>query len=151
MASIGCLNDLRPYGIEVLTGEACGLMMRVLGDFTERGRRIIQEALGCPKFIGAEPWNRGSDQAPHVGSIMLDRAAHLWLGPFALLEDGCKEMFMVIQKGNSVGTWYGWRPSEPYRQETLEFFERDGATIHRYAPAGTAGTRNRHEMTGRIS
>ena len=35
MKTITCWNDLTAYGISPLTGEACGLMYRILFDVTE--------------------------------------------------------------------------------------------------------------------
>ena len=34
MKSINCWNDLEPFGLIVLTGEACGLSYRLLCDVT---------------------------------------------------------------------------------------------------------------------
>ena len=58
-------------GIIPLTGESCGLGYRILFDVTEQGRAVIGRWLGIPDIKLAESWNRGSDDDPHVGSILL--------------------------------------------------------------------------------
>ena len=71
MKTIGSWNDLRAHGIEVLTGEACGLSYRILCDVTARGKATIEKALGVRELRLPEGWNRGEEGDPHVGSILL--------------------------------------------------------------------------------
>lgn len=67
-----CLADLAKVGIYYLTGEACGISMRLLFDFTEHGRQLICKSFGLPMSTEfADAWNRGHDADPHVGSIFL--------------------------------------------------------------------------------
>jgi hypothetical protein len=97
MKTVSCWNDLRPFGIEPLTGEACGLMWRILFDVTERGRKVVGKCFGVPNIALAEPWNRGTAEEPHVGSIMLTQEALVPLAVFALLENGCPEVYLMGQ------------------------------------------------------
>ena len=99
MKTVNCWNDLERYGIELLTGEACGLSYRLLCDVTEQGRKILAKCLGIPNLNLAENWNRGRAEDPHVGSIMLTHEMLTPLAVFALLESGCKEVYLV---NNSV-------------------------------------------------
>ena len=92
MKTVASWNDLRPFGIEPLTGEACGLMWRILFEVTGRGRRIVGKCFGVPGIMLAEPRNRGTVAEPHVGSIMLTQEALVPLAVFALLENGCAEV-----------------------------------------------------------
>jgi len=64
---------------------------------------------------------------------------------FALLEDGCLEVWLT--KGSGV---VGIERSDP--SEQVESFKRFHANdlIRRFAYAGTAGDRNRHVMSGRV-
>ena len=39
-------NDLAPFGIEILTAEACGVSYRYLCDVTEKGRKVLSVAFG---------------------------------------------------------------------------------------------------------
>jgi hypothetical protein len=144
MKMIACWQDLTPYGIEPLTGEACGLMYRILFDATETGRQVLAKALGIPNLRLAEAWNPGSKEEPHVGSIMLTTEMLAPLAVFALLESGCDEVYG--HKDCVVG--FDATDSPERRQRYLEHY-RDGLG-RRYAYAGTAGSRNVHVMSGRI-
>src|SRR5688500_15596888 len=101
MQWIHSFHDLSRYGIDPLTGEACGLMFRILFDCTERGRTILAKCFGVPDLTLAEPWNRGSADDPHVGSIMLAQCMLQPIAVFALLESGCTECWLHKQ-GNLV-------------------------------------------------
>ncbi len=71
MKTVSCWNDLQAFGIEPLTGEACGLMYRILFDVTDQGAKIVGRCFGIPGMNFGEAWNRGAKEAPNVGSIML--------------------------------------------------------------------------------
>lgn len=79
-------NDLRPYGINCLTGEACNLSARLLCDLTDEGRSLICEILGLPyntEFCGA--WNGGEG---HIWRAMLPYHLFPVIAVFALLKSG---------------------------------------------------------------
>lgn len=65
MKTIDSWNDLRPYGIDLLTGESCSLMLRILFDLTAQGQKIVETCLGCKitaqRFRRARwmPWTLG--------------------------------------------------------------------------------------------
>lgn len=143
MRTINCWNDLRPYGLDCLTGEACGLMYRILFDCTEDGRKIIGKWLGIPCIALEEPWNRGSPDDPHVGSIMLSGEAMLPIGIFALLETGCRKVLMYERL--LVGLESGDDEEDVARRFQGQKLLRS------FAYRGTAGDRNIHVMTGRVS
>jgi hypothetical protein len=67
-------QDLRQFGIDVLTGEACRVGTRILCDVTDDGMDVVCDLLGLPKSSAAfEPsWNGGKA----VASVMLPRS--LW-------------------------------------------------------------------------
>ena len=69
MKTVNCWNDLEPYGIVLLTGEACGLCYRLLCDLTEQGRKILGKCLGIPNHQPCrelEPGqSRGSARGEH--------------------------------------------------------------------------------------
>lgn len=143
MQSVSSWNDLARYGIVPLTAEACGLMYRLLFDLTERGRHIVGKCLGLPDLNLAPPWNRGSEQEPHVGSIMLAQEIMVPLAIFALLESGCGE---VWQTEHGV---IGFEPSDD--PAIVEWQKQRHAPLgRRFRYGGTAGDRNRHLMSGRV-
>jgi hypothetical protein len=93
----------------------------------------------------SENWNHGSDADPHIGSIMLGPELLPFLGVFALLEDGCREVWMT--KGSVV---IGIEGSDSQEQvESFQRYHRDDLA-RRFAYQGTAGDRNQHVMTGRV-
>jgi len=145
MKTIGCWDDLSRHGIVPLTGEACGLMYRILCDVTARGKKTLEKAFGVAELKPQDSWNCGSDTDPHIGSIMLAREVLPFVGVFALLEDGCPEVWLT--KGNTlVGI------DRTDREEDVERFKRFHADdlVRRFAYSGTAGDRNQHVMSGRV-
>ena len=66
MKTINCWDDLTQYGIVPLTGEACGLMYRILCDVTGGGKSVLEKALGVAELKLPESWNCGSDDDPSV-------------------------------------------------------------------------------------
>lgn len=138
MTSISCWNDLKPFGFDPLTGEACGLSYRILFDITARGQAIIEKCLGC-RITPAEPWNRGHDK-PHVGSVMLSQELLIPLGIFALLESGHKTVWLLSDQ-----SLVGFEADE--EPDTIWLGQRSIARTLGYR--GTAGDRNVHMMSGR--
>ena len=147
MQKITCWDDLRPYGIDMLTGEACGLSYRLLCDVTEKGKHTIQIALGIANLDLHDSWNRGDSNDPHIGSLMVVPELLVPLSVFALLESGCREVYRTKSDG-----LLGIEPADdPQRVDAVKrFHAENGNFVRRYAYAGTAGDRNRHEMSGRI-
>lgn len=131
-------NDLRNFGIDCLTGEACGLSLRLLCDLTDQGQRIVEKALDV-KIQPPEAWNHGDP--PHVGCIMLPLEMLTPLTIFALLEGGCKEVFC---EGDTL---FGIEQDDT--EEYLALLHKGHPNMRRYAYSGTAGSRNVHVMTGR--
>ena len=64
MHRINCWDDMHQFGIELLTGEACGLSYRLLCDVTQRGKLTIQKALGVENLGLPDNWNRGDPREP---------------------------------------------------------------------------------------
>ena len=145
MKTINSWEDLSRYGIVPLTGEACGLMYRILFDVTARGKRILEKAFDVSNLKLNDNWNSGTDDDPHVGSIMLAREVLPFIGVFALLEDGCPEVFLT-KGGGLVGI------ERTDSAEDVERFKQFHASdlVRRFAYSGTAGDRNEHMMSGRV-
>ena len=81
------------------------------------------------------------------GAMMVAPELLIPLGVFALLESGCREVWRTKSDG-----LFGIDPEDdPQRVEAVKrFHAENGNLVRRYAYAGTAGDRNRHEMSGRI-
>ena len=99
MKTITCWDDLRPYGIVALTGESCGLSYRILCDVTATGKSVLEKMLGITELVLSENWNRGTEEDPHVGSIMLAPEMLTTVAVFALLEHGCIEAWRIENRG----------------------------------------------------
>ena len=143
---IHSLNDLRPHGINVLTGESCAFSRRLLCDVTKAGRDLILKALGIPDISLPSPWNGPWDNEPVVGSILLDRETLQTICILALFEmPGTVEVWQEPD-----GTFHG------LDNERLSQWEESAQrwqltdTWRKYRTFGTMG-RNQHQMSGRIS
>lgn len=145
MKSIRSWNDLSAHGIVPLTGEACGLSYRILCDVTARGKKTLEKAMSIAQLGLQENWNHGSADDPHVGSVMLAPDLLPFVGVFALLEAGCREVWLT--KGHTV---IGIEADDSPDQ--VEAFKRIHANdlARRFGYAGTAGDRNQHVMSGRV-
>jgi hypothetical protein len=139
-------DDLRPLGIDALTGEACGLGYRLLCDVTAKGKAIVEKCLGTPALTLFDQWNSGSKDDPHVGCIMLVPEMFTPLAVFAVLESGYKECWV-----SRDGRVYAIDPDDP--QDSIEAVRRwlglEG--MRRFSYRGTAGDRNVHVMSGRTA
>ena len=146
MKCIHSWDDLSLHGIVPLTGEACGLMYRILCDVTAPGKKTLEKAFAVAELRLRENWNHGPDDNPHVGAIMLAQEVLPFIGVFALLEDGCSEVWLT--KGNGL---VGIERTD--EAEDVERFKQFHANdlVRRFAYAGTAGDRNLHIMSGRVN
>jgi hypothetical protein len=145
MKTITSWRDLIPYGIDALTGEACGLHYRLLCDVTAKGKAILEKLFGATLQLPAN-WNQGTPADPHIGSIMLAPELLIPIGIFALLESGCREVWYQ-RNGSLLGI-----ESQDTPQELADILLYPGSFEYtrRFAYRGTAGDRNVHQMTGRI-
>ena len=135
-------DDLREFGIEPLTGEACGLAMRLLCDVTARGKAIIENFLGSRVAIERDSnWNGGSRDDPHVGSVMLPRSIFDDLAAFVLCHTLRGAGVARLENG-AVIAWTGAMP-EYRRDRVARYFRRSSAP-------GT-GLRNTHAFSGRTA
>lgn len=138
-------NVLYRCGVVRLTGEACGLNIRVLCDLTANGVEFIQEFLGIQTLVPAPPWNGGRPADPHVGSIMLSYGTFEALTVYAMVKAGA----MVVAKTTAEDI-YGIMSQDELRQ----FEECVGQRVSRmWRAQGTSHdvTRNTHEATGRVA
>jgi hypothetical protein len=147
MKTISSFRDLDAYGIDALTGEACGLGYRILCDLTENGRKVLAKVFGVPQFAITPPWNSGTKSDPHIGSVLLAHEMLVPLAVIALLDNGCKEVWLV-RDGGVIGI-------EP--DDSADMIEANrhlvgDRLLRTLAYRGTAagGDRNTHVMSGRV-
>lgn len=150
--SLSSWDDLRPYGIILLTSEACGLGMRLLFDLTADGRKIVEQFLGAD--ISSAPWNG----PPAKASIMLPPEMYVPLAVFCLLTEFDHALVvewsaaMVGRAGRSIAGYYDGSQWEAMLAHARERLELGTITHYRdYSKSGTAhdGQRNRHHFSGR--
>ena len=127
MKTIYTLQDLEPYGVNLLTGEADRLSFRILCDLNEDGCALVSDYLGQPRDTKyADNWNSTVNGQPAIGSVMLS-ADTLWeLARFALLtvdrfdaSDG-----RLVAGGARI---VGWRRDRVGSGVRPTFFGRRGA------------------------
>jgi hypothetical protein len=82
----------------------------------------------------AEPWNRGSTDDPHVGSVMLSFEMLTPVGIFALLESGCREVWLYRN-----GSMLGIEPTDSEEQIELCRKMAPEALARTFCYGGTAG------------
>ena len=108
MKSFRCGDDLKDVGIHLLTGEACGLYMRVLCDLNEQGVKLWETFTRstCVK----DGWNdgRASVMIPHsmfrdlwiFGQVMLG-VPYVFIGGYVFGDDWVEEEITI-----GYGPWY---------------------------------------------
>ena len=137
------LRDFNDYGINFLTGEACGYGGRILIDLTPEGADLMEEFLGTTIRRG-NAWNNGE------ASMMYPRGAIADLAIFCLIKDGNA---VVVLRNDYIALGFTEEEWLAEDENGLEFRTRYFAAYPNcktYFNSGTAGTRNRHEMSGRV-
>lgn len=140
MKTVTCWGALEPFGIVPLTGEACALGYRILCDLTEKGKRTVERCLSVE--IRSESWNSGSKDDPHIASIMLTQEMLVPLAVFALLESGCREVWVTQYAAFGV--------DQEDSDEAVAVTKRSHPLQRRFAFHGPFDDRNQHQMSGRV-
>jgi hypothetical protein len=140
------------FGINVLTGEACGLGMRLLCDLTEKGKLLIEEFFGgCLTLQAGSNWNSNVGDEPAVASVMLPHSIWLELAAFALLKEGYDVAAINVLRWSGEAAVAGLKISGTTLDQVMEEHDMGrGPNFRTFQITGTAGTRNIHQMSGRI-
>jgi hypothetical protein len=149
MEKIEGWRGLEKYGILMLTGEACGIGMRLLCDLTPEGVDNLGLFFSNHLTVGNN-WN-GSDG--QIASIMLPY--HMWrdLAAFFLLGDGYEVAVDVNwQTDYASANYVEGMSMEEWLQDKERFFKIYDGNFKVYLRSGTAkqGLRNRHVFSGRV-
>jgi hypothetical protein len=140
-------TDLERRGIGYLTGEACGLSMRLLCDVNERGRKTVETFLRC-KLVDDSNWNTTVDGEPAVASVMLPCSIFVELAAFAHVEQTGFPVRIISQNGRdeeAIGMEEGDDQAMYNRVETVY----PGRWVSKSTHPGT-GIDNRHAMSSRL-
>lgn len=152
MITYTCPRDLEQFGFRCLTGEACGLGIRLLYDVSEDGKRILARTLGLDETALTLPpaWNGGDFDA---GSVMLTNDMAETVALFGLLfQKKCIEVWRRYEDGELQHDLYGLQDSHEIAlaQENRIGFP-DGTSFYRYKGSRYPGSgdRNTHMISGR--
>lgn len=135
-------GDLKQYGINCLTGEACGISARALCDLTKDGAALVREFFGLPyNSTFQESWNTGSEFSCFLPwSVLPDLAA------FALITRD--NLGMAVQTRDGIYAPEDSDSDEDW-QKWLEF--ESTSIVRQYRPlnAPRKGLSCTHQMSGR--
>lgn len=126
MKTIDCWAGMQPYGIVPLTSEPDGLKYRIVCDVTAKGKQLIEKALGVAEVQLEMNWDYGTNDEPHVGCLLLSPEILSILGVYALLDDGCHEVWMTEAFASITKAHPGVlqnRGEKPFRVQLPQFLE----------------------------
>jgi len=157
------IQDLEQFGVFPLTGEACGLNMRILCDLDQQGCDLMRDFLRLSPF--AQNWN---GKGVHSCMLPISSFEDLWI--FAQIKYGALEVFsggfVFLKDLEETVDMYGntfrfpkshWRPNS-YAIWSAEGVERiknglknETFYVSRYFKEyqATRPLNNRHQMSGR--
>lgn len=136
---------LRQFGINPLTGEACGHSMRILCDLSEKGAEVMRAYYGLPYDAPlAENWNSMVGEEKAVASIMVSRTLIRELAVFAIFH--CTDDIAVFENPDSGIHVMGvsQKDYETYGEDVIKSMY---AKFRVYRRPGSA--RNTHAFTNR--
>ncbi len=155
MITIRSWSDLRPFGIDYLTGESCGYGYRGLYDITKQGLSLIAACMGISdefRFGEALPDNWNSKG---VHSVMLAPQMIVPLGVFACFKRNCSKVYIMYDdlvvgieptdKQKDVDMWLSWNQGKFC--EACRRYGVGGGVRFQYSNPGFS--RNTHAMSQR--
>jgi len=164
-------DSLREFGIYLLTGEACGIGMRILADVSALGRQIIQEFMRVE--LNADAWNSETDGHEHVASIMLptsiledlwifchlrQNTANVFRGGYVSVDQWTETHYESLDTSHKhpIKTWTSqvWVVDDEHMKLIRDRIDRECFYIERsYRLSSHPGTGldNEHAMSGRIT
>jgi hypothetical protein len=131
------LKDMEPFGIEALTGEACGYGLRELCDLNEDGAKYLREFFSLADNAFLPPWNSHGKYGKHVASILIGHHSFDDIAIFLLL----KHHLWVV--GAREGTFAA------DTEEELDAIRKWHHPFQTYFNNNWS-SRNQHAMSGRL-
>lgn len=134
--------DLKDYGINPLTGEACAYSLRILCDVSQKGADLLTLFFGGNiQFTDKSNWNSKVGEDDAVASITLPRGILDDLRVFILLYvHNCKYVYLYT-RDTVTGTNTDYPVSEGVHRY-VNLAMKDGSV--------SIGGRNVHQATGRV-
>ena len=151
MRIINSFVDLGQYGIVALTREADNLNYRVLCDVTQKGKELLEKVLGIKELQLHDNWNNGSDDDPHIGSILLSHNMIVDIAVIALLDSGHHTVYHIEEQMTNYIINYVVGISESDKREEYDIKEyHNEKIVRKYSYKNTNHCdRNNHLMSGR--
>lgn len=137
MKTIDSWAGMHRYGIVPLTTEVDGLRYRIVCDVTEKGKRLLEKALGMIEVQLESNWDYGTNEEPHIGCVMLCPEILTIIGVYALLDDGCHEVWATKSFG-LVGIQQG---DPQHTVDNLQLYYGN-ELVQRFSCPDTIGSRN---------
>ena len=156
-------RDMEAYGIELLTGEACGIGMRLLFDLSPSGRALVEQFLSISFNEYNNSWNHKGQEG--WKSILMSRqmiddlmAFTLSLAyPYVAVVNWRSEYgYAAYCEGfPDIDTWNEWKEAadkiyrmpDPRRKGET----RQAWNVYIRSGTGPDGTRNTHFFSGRTT
>ena len=147
-------RDLEEYGVHSLTGEACGIGIRLLCDLSPEGVALMEQFLSIKMTEQNNSWNHSGSAG--WKSIMMPRGLFKELVVFCLMQkDGFRWAAVVdwYEEGLGHALYIEGFAEE---ENAIEFRAMANKIYgsyqwRMYHNGGTAGTRNLHHWTGRVA
>jgi hypothetical protein len=145
--AIASWHDLEEYGIDVLTGEACGIGIRVLCQVDPSGKELLDSFLGVQIEMSGL-WNSaGSTPEAPIGSLMLPRRLYKDIAIYALLRDG---YHVAVERAHVVRAYSKKAWHEEFHSIHRKASWANECVLYFRSTGPGDGLRNRHMFTGRM-
>lgn len=139
------IDNLIDFGINRLTGEACAFGRRILCDLNEDGRDLLADFFSISPNAFYENWNTKVGRKPAIASIMLDREYFKSILIFALLRQGWDYVIIFNEDRLQFYVTHNYEELSKWIKEQPEL-----GVIHNWNHTNSCGSRNIHQMSGRI-
>jgi len=142
-------GDLRHFGFIKLTGESCGIGIRVLVDLTQEALGIMEEFLSTKLAIGNN-WNSSDGQ---VASLMLPWEMWRDIAVYCCLKYGAYAALSVSYKCEDYSSYFvEGKTEEEYNQRVEDWHKvwPNGMMLYFRSNEPGDGLRNRHFFSGRV-
>lgn len=151
MKTIANWRDLEPYGINLLTGEACALSYRGLFDLTDKGLEIIKRIVGAVELTAPSNYNSGA-----VASLLMPYTMFEPMAVFGLFErDHAQHVFICHSDRAYTGQFVIGCSGEEYetvkRELDITCPNYRILTYPEQRRGVTVGMSNVHQMSGRVA
>jgi len=141
-------SELRPFGFIKLTGESCGIGIRVLVDLTKEALGIMEEFLST-KLATGNNWNFSDGQ---VASLMLPWEMWRDIAVYCCLKYGAYAALSVSYRDDNFSSSFVQGATKEIYDEKIEGWRKmwpAGMRLYFRSTDSGTGLRNQHFFSGR--